>query len=300
MKTNTAARAKRPGGLRKKDWFDYANLLLLTLLMLIVLIPFYYTVIKSFMTEREFVQGGSLLWPREFTFINYEMVFAEKSLVRSFGNTLFNVVVGVAYSMFLTTTLAYGLSKKGYPGRGFFQGMIIFTMYFSGGLIPFFLLVKSLGLMGSRYAIIIPMGLSVFNVVIMRNFFEQLPPDLEEAARIDGAGPVRIFLQIALPLVKPAIATLVLFYAVDRWNEWFHASLFLSNSKLWPVQLQLRQILQVTKKFMTDIPAEAGLKPFSDGLKAAAMVITMVPIMMVYPFLQKYFVKGVMIGAIKS
>ena len=285
---------------KKIEGFDVFNIIILGILMLAVIMPFYYTTVKSFMTEREYVHGGLLLWPKDFTWINYEQVFAAKSLIRSFFNTLINVVLGVTYSMFLTTTLAYGLSKKGYPGRNLFQLLIVFTMFFSGGLIPFFLLVKSLGLIGSRFSIILPMGLSVFNMIIMRNFFEQLPHELEEAAEIDGASPLRIFIQIELPLVKPVIATLVLFYSVDRWNEWFYTSLFLPTSRLWPIQLQLRQILQVTRQFMKDIPSEAGLQPFSEGLKASAMVITMVPIMLVYPFLQRYFVKGVMIGAIKS
>lgn len=137
-------------------------------------------------------------------------------------------------------------------------------------------------------------------MIILRNFFEQLPPDLDEAATLDGAGPLRIFWTIDLPLVKPAIATLVLFYAVSRWNEWFHASLFLGNAKLWPMQLELRQILWSSSGIVDNIPPEAGRPAFSEGLKAAAVMVTMLPIMMVYPFLQRYFVKGVMIGAIKS
>ena len=221
-------------------------------------------------------------------------------MVRSFGNSVFYTVVGVIFSMFITTTLAYGLAKKGYPGRAFFQNMVIFTMYFSGGLIPFFLLVKQLGLINTRWAIIIPSACSIFNMIILRNFFEQLPPDLDEAATLDGAGPLRIFWTIDLPLVKPAIATLVLFYAVSRWNEWFHASLFLGNAKLWPMQLELRQILWSSSGIVDNIPPEAGRPAFSEGLKAAAVMVTMLPIMMVYPFLQRYFVKGVMIGAIKS
>ena len=137
-------------------------------------------------------------------------------------------------------------------------------------------------------------------MIILRNFFEQLPPDLEEAATLDGAGPLRIFWQIDLPLVKPAMATLVLFYAVGRWNEWFNASLFLGNAKYWPMQLELRQILWSSSSIAENIPPEAGRPAFSEGLKAAAVMLTMLPIMMVYPFLQRYFVKGVMIGAIKS
>ena len=285
---------------KKIETFDIVNVCVLTLLMLIVLIPFYLTIIQSFMTQQEYIMNSSTLWPKEPTLGNYRDIFVGSTMVRSFGNSVFYTVVGVIFSMFITTTLAYGLAKKGYPGRAFFQNMVIFTMYFSGGLIPFFLLVKQLGLINTRWAIIIPSACSIFNMIILRNFFEQLPPDLDEAATLDGAGPLRIFWTIDLPLVKPAIATLVLFYAVSRWNEWFHASLFLGNAKLWPMQLELRQILWSSSGIVDNIPPEAGRPAFSEGLKAAAVMVTMLPIMMVYPFLQRYFVKGVMIGAIKS
>ena len=292
--------AKKLRKRKKIETFDIVNVCVLTLLMLIVLIPFYLTIIQSFMTQQEYIMNSSTLWPKEPTLGNYRDIFVGSTMVRSFGNSVFYTVVGVIFSMFITTTLAYGLAKKGYPGRAFFQNMVIFTMYFSGGLIPFFLLVKQLGLINTRWAIIIPSACSIFNMIILRNFFEQLPPDLDEAATLDGAGPLRIFWTIALPLVKPAIATLVLFYAVSRWNEWFHASLFLGNAKLWPMQLELRQILWSSSGIVDNIPPEAGRPAFSEGLKAAAVMVTMLPIMMVYPFLQRYFVKGVMIGAIKS
>ena len=292
--------AKKLRKRKKIETFDIVNVCVLTLLMLIVLIPFYLTIIQSFMTQQEYIMNSSTLWPKEPTLGNYRDIFVGSTMVRSFGNSVFYTVVGVIFSMFITTTLAYGLAKKGYPGRAFFQNMVIFTMYFSGGLIPFFLLVKQLGLIYTRWAIIIPSACSIFNMIILRNFFEQLPPDLDEAATLDGAGPLRIFWTIDLPLVKPAIATLVLFYAVSRWNEWFHASLFLGNAKLWPMQLELRQILWSSSGIVDNIPPEAGRPAFSEGLKAAAVMVTMLPIMMVYPFLQRYFVKGVMIGAIKS
>lgn len=285
---------------KKRTTFDWINAIFLTILMLVILLPFYYTVVKSFMTEREFIMGGSLLWPEEPTLVNYKSILRTKAIWRSFGNTLFNVVLGVAYNMFITVTLAYGLSRKHFPGRRAIQNFVVFTMYFNGGLIPFFLVVKQLGLIGSRFSIILPFGLNVFNMIILRTFFEQLAPDLEEAARVDGAGPLRVFWQINLPMVKPALATIVLFYMVDRWNEWFYGSLFLGDGNLWTIQLQLRQILWATNAFASNIPAEAGRRIFSEGIKAASVVVTIFPIMCVYPFLQKYFVKGVMIGAVKS
>lgn len=294
------ARTEKPSRTRKITSFDGINVIILSCFMLVILLPFYYTVVKSFMTEKEFIMGSSLLWPEKVTFANYKSILQTKAIWRAFGNTLFNVVVGVTYNMVLTVTLAYGLSRKRFPGRAFIQNMIVFTMYFSGGLIPFFLVVKQLGLIGSRFSIIIPFGLNVFNMIILRTFFEQLPLDLGEAAKVDGAGPLRIFWQIDLPMVKPALATIVLFYMVDRWNEWFYGSLFLGDGNLWTIQLQLRQILWATNAFASNIPAEAGRQIFSEGIKASSVIVTILPIMCVYPFLQKYFVKGVMIGAVKS
>lgn len=180
--------AKKLRKRKKIETFDIVNVCVLTLLMLIVLIPFYLTIIQSFMTQQEYIMNSSTLWPKEPTLGNYRDIFVGSTMVRSFGNSVFYTVVGVIFSMFITTTLAYGLAKKGYPGRAFFQNMVIFTMYFSGGLIPFFLLVKQLGLINTRWAIIIPSACSIFNMIILRNFFEQLPPDLDEAATLDGAG----------------------------------------------------------------------------------------------------------------
>ena len=279
--------------------FDVVNITFLTILMLLVLIPFYYTIIKSFMTQQEYIMNSSALFPANPTFDNFRDVFREGTIFTSFANSLMYTVFGTIYSMFITTTMAFALSKRGYPGRAFFQNLVVITMYFGGGLIPFFLTVKGLGMMHSRLSVIIPIGFNVFNLIIMRTFFEQLGSDLEEAATIDGASMYRIFWQIDLPLIKPALATVTLFFAVSRWNEWFYSSLFLANDQ-WPLQVILRQILWSTGTFAGNIPIEAGRQTFSEGIKAASVVITMVPIMLVYPFMQKYFVKGVMIGAVKS
>mgnify|MGYP000919719852 CR=1 FL=1 len=284
----------------KLDSFDIVNIILLTILMLMVLIPFYYTIVISFMEQQEFIMGGFTLWANKPTIANYKDIVLYGGIGKAFYNSVVNTILGVCFSMFVTTTLAYGLSKKNYPGRTFIQNFVIFPMFFGGGLIPFFLTVKGLGLMNTRWAVIIPIGLSIFNAIILRNFFEQLPKDLEEAAIIDGASPLRIFIQIHLPLIKPALATIILFYAVDRWNEWFYSSLFLGDNDLWPMQVVLRQILYATEGMKKNIPPEARRDTFSEGIKAATVLLTMAPIMVVYPFLQKYFVKGIMIGAIKS
>jgi len=286
---------------RKWEAFDVVNVILLTVMLIVVVIPFYYVIVKSLVSQQDWtMSGGAMLYPKNPTLVNYRDVFASGQVWTGYKNAIINSVVGVFYSMFLTTTLAYALSKKAFPGRKLFQNMAIVPMFFTGGLIPLFLVVKSLGLTGSRWSVILPLGLSLYNMVIMRTFFEQVPHDLEEAAVIDGAGPFRIFAQIYLPLVKPALATLVLFYTVDRWNEWFYSSLFLGDGKLWPIQLVLRQILWATGSFAKVVPDLAGRKVFSQGIQAASVIITMLPIMCVYPFLQKHFVKGIMLGALKS
>ncbi|MDD6684067.1 MAG: carbohydrate ABC transporter permease [Clostridiales bacterium] len=286
--------------LHKTDWFDVLNVILLLLLGLIVIIPFYFTIIRSFLTQQEYVMSGTPLWPENPTIGNYRDIFIGTGMLRSFFNSVLYTVLGTAFSMFLATTMAYGLSKKNYPGRGLFQSMIIFTMYFGGGTVPFFLLLKDLGLYGNRYAVVIALAFNAFNMIILRNFFEALPPDLEEAAMLDGASPFRIFWQIVLPLMKPALATVTLYFVVDRWNEWFWSSLVLIDRDMWPMQLELRQIMWSSSAMAAEVPAELGRKTYAEGMKAAAVIVTMLPIMCIYPFLQKYFAKGVMIGAIKS
>ena len=271
---------------KKIEAFDVFLVLFLTLLMFVVLIPFYFTVIQSFMTQQEYIMNSVTWIPKEPTLKNYQDIFVATDMMRGFFNSVIYTVFGVLFSMFITTSLAYGLSRKNFPGRKLIQNMVVFTMYFGGGLIPFFLLVKQLNMINTRWAIIIPIALSVYNMIILRTFFEQLPPDLDEAAMLDGANPLRIFWQIDLPLVKPALATIVLFYAVGRWNEWFYASLFLTKARLWPMQLELRQILWSSAALVDNIPAELGRPSFSEGIKAAAVMVTMLPIMMVYPFLQ--------------
>lgn len=286
--------------LHKADWFDIFNILFLLLLGLIVIIPFYFTIIRSFLTQQEYVMSGTPIWPENPTIGNYRDISIGTGMLQSFFNSVLYTVLGTAFSMFLATTMAYGLSKKNYPGRGLFQSMIIFTMYFGGGTVPFFLLLKDLGLYGNRYAVVIALAFNAFNMIILRNFFESLPPDLEEAAMLDGASPLRIFLQIVLPLMKPALATVTLYFVVDRWNEWFWSSLVLIDRKLWPMQLELRQIMWSSSAMAAEVPAELGRKTYAEGMKAAAVIVTMLPIMCIYPFLQKYFAKGVILGAIKS
>jgi putative aldouronate transport system permease protein len=215
--------------------------------------------------------------------------------------TLLVVLIGVPYNLFMTLTMAYALSRRKFLGMNAIMNMIIFTMFFGGGLIPYYLLVKNLGLRDSIFAMIIPYGLNAFYMLICRNFFRTLPASLEESAYMDGANELRILWSIILPLSKPVIATVALFYAVDRWNEWWNGLLFIRDLDRQPLQLVLRNIIStIQSSDANGVPFAIRSVVFSEGVKMASIFVTMLPIMLVYPFLQKFFMKGILIGAIKS
>lgn len=283
----------------KKTPFDWLNIGLLSLLALIVIYPLYNTLLLSLSTEDVNANYPVLLYPHVVNFDNYESILKDATFIRSFLNSVIIVVCGVAYSMFLTVTCAYALSKKKFPGKAFVLNMIIICMFFDGGTIPSYLLVKNLGLISTYAAVILPVGMNVIFMIITRTHFQDIPAELSESAKIDGAGEIRVLAQILLPLSIPIIATFSLFYGVDRWNEWFSSLLYLKNDKLWPVQMYLRQLFSAS--LTTKVSMDASMKKnYAEGMKMAALFITMFPVMIIYPFLQKYFMKGMLIGAIKS
>ena len=298
-KNIAASRQKKPSGLSDKV-SDIVLVVICAAVMLIVAYPLYYVLVASFSDPYDVYAGKTFLLPSQFTLKGYQAVFADSALFSGFMNSIKYTVIGTIYSVVMIYLVAYPLSVKDLPGRKYISLFFVITMYFGGGVVPFFLLVKNLGLYGNRFAVVIALAFNAFNMIILRNFFESLPPDLEEAAMLDGASPFRIFWQIDLPLMKPALATVTLYFIVDRWNEWFWSNLLFLDSKMWPMQLELRQILWTSSALAADVPAELGRRTYADGMKAAAVIVTMLPIMCVYPFLQKYFAKGVMIGAIKS
>lgn len=263
-------------------------------------------VVNSFISEAEVARRGSfILWPQAIDLTAYKMLLANTDIIyQAYGVTIFRTVVGSFISLLFTVTLAYGLSKKNLPGNSFISGMIFFTMLFSGGLIPSFLLIKQLGLYDSIWVLIIPNLLSAWNMFLMRNFFRSIPQSLEEAATIDGANPIQTLFKVILPLSVPAIATIGLFYAVGHWNDWFTANIYINDLKLLPVQNIMRRIILSNDIGSMGGEMVAGLvgdtPPMPKTLKAAAMVIGTVPIMIVYPCLQKYFVKGVSVGSVKG
>ncbi len=269
---------------------------------LMILYPFYNVVIVSFMTEKEYVRTAFVLFPKELTLDAYMRVFSNARIWSGYRSTLLIVALGVPFNLFLTVTLAYALSKKSFPGKRFFNFLVVFTMYFSGGVIPLYLLVKDLGLMGSLASVIVTYGVSVYYMIIIKNYFLGIPDSLREAAQIDGANDLVIMLRIYLPMSTPVLATFLLFFLVDRWNSWYEGMLYLTDAKKWPLQLVLREIVATSQK--TEPGMAMGLlakrENFGMGIKMASVVVTMAPIMVAFPFLQKYFMRGMTMGAVKE
>ena len=274
--------------------------ILLTLIAVIMVIPFIYVIAASFATEAEIQTRPIFFIPDSPTLDAYARIFDMNDMgTRVFHSLLISVCVtaiGTFINLFFTTTMAYGLSRSNLIGKKPLLNMVLFTMVFGGGMIPLFLVVKGLGMYDTYAALILPGAISAYNMIIVRNFFMELPRELEEAASIDGCSDIGIFIKIALPLSLPCLATFGLFYAVGHWNNYFGALLYLEDSTKFPFQLVLRNIVMQTAETQTDPNA---LIP-EDTLKMAVIVFGTVPILIVYPFLQKHFAAGVMVGAVKG
>ena len=273
---------------------------LLTVLAIIMVVPFIYVIAASFAPEYEIQTRPLFLIPNNPTVDAYKRILDPNDMgtrvFRSLGISVVVTVVGTIINLFFTTTMAYGLSRNGLIGKGPLLKMVLFTMVFGGGMIPLFLVVRALGMYDTYAALILPGAISAYNMLIVRNFFMDLPAGLEEAASIDGCTDIGIFVKIALPLSLPVLATFGLFYAVGHWNNYFGALLYLNDQNKYPFQLVLRNIVMQSQETQTDPNA---LIP-EDTMKMAVIVIGTVPILIVYPFLQKHFAAGVMVGAIKG
>lgn len=282
--------------------------IILIILAFVSFYPFWNSLVISFNSGQDTMLGGITFWPRDFTLANYELVFQDKRLVNAFFISIIRTAVGTVLSVLATALLAYGLSKKELIGRRFFTIFLILTMFFSGGLIPTFLLVRGLGLMDSFWVMIIPTLISVWNMIIFRTFFKQLPAGLEESAKMDGCGYWATFFRIILPLSGPVIATLALFTAVFHWNDWFLPSIYITSENLIPIQTLLQKLLKANTVSQSmgqlDAGAAAQMARVTEvtgkSLSMAIMMVATIPIIMVYPFVQKYFVKGVLIGSLKE
>lgn len=292
-----ASRRKR----KRLGAFDAVVLVILGIWALLILYPFYNSLLVSFVTQAEYTREPFMLFPKHITWVNYEYVFHTNAIWEGFRTTLIVVILGLAYSMFLTLTIAYPLSKRSFPGKGFLLNFVILTMFFGGGLIPYYLLIKDLGMINSLASLIIPAGINTFYMLIVRNYFMSLPEELEESARIDGASDPVILWKIVLPISLPVIVTIGLFYSVDKWNDWFNGMLFIKDAHKLPLQTVLRNIISNTSvKGDSSVPPALQKQAFDDGVKMASILITMIPIMGVYPFVQKFFLKGIMLGALKG
>ncbi|AZM59404.1 MULTISPECIES: carbohydrate ABC transporter permease [unclassified Streptomyces] len=280
--------------------FQGVNGVILALVVLVTLYPFVNIVARSFSGEREIRSGDVTLWPKGFNLTTYEIVFSDSMFWRNYGNTVFYTVVSTAVAMVLTTCYAYVLSKKNLKGRGTLVGIAVFTMFFTGGLIPNYVLITSLGLKNSVWAIALPNAISVFNLLVMKAFFESLPNELEEAAQIDGLSTYGILLRIVLPLSKAVVATMVLFYSVSFWNSWFSAFLYMDRTELMPVTVYLRNLLAGATAGTGAGATTENLTQVDANIQSVTIVLTSLPILCLYPFVQRYFVSGVMLGAVKG
>lgn len=282
--------------------FDFFNMALMIILMFITVYPMFYILFASVSSYSQLmVHRGLLFMPLGFTTKAYESVFRNSLILKGYLNTLFVVLVGVTINVLMTSLGAYFLSRKGVMWKNHIMFMIIFTMFFSGGLMPFYFTVKGIGLENSLWALIIPVAMNTFNLIIMKTSFQAIPDSMEESAKIDGANDFIVLFKIILPLSLPVVAVMILYYGVGHWNAWFNAMIFLRDRNLYPLQLILREIL--IDNDASAMSSQAGMQDqeaIRETIKYAVIMVATLPIVSVYPFLQKYFVKGVLVGAVKG
>jgi putative aldouronate transport system permease protein len=283
-------------------WFDVTVYVLAAILFVIVLYPILFVLSASFSEPSAVISGKMVLWPVGFTLKAYTEVFHNHDVWIGYRNTLFYTVLGTIINLIMTTLAAYPLSRRDLPGRSIMMFAITFTMFFQGGLIPTFLIVKDLHMVNTFWALILPAAITTYNLIVMRTYFQtNIPWEMQEAAMIDGCSNIRLLWHIILPLSKPIIAVMVLFYAVSHWNAYFNALIYLRDRDLYPLQLVLREILISNQNaLMGDSTSMVDSLMLAETMKYALIIIASVPVLVLYPFAQKHFVKGVMIGSIKG
>lgn len=277
---------------------------LLSAVMLIVLYPLIYIISASFSDPQAVVSGKVILWPVDVTLRGYKAVFKNPKILTGFMNSFFYMGVGTVVNLIMTMLCAYPLSRKEFTARNKIAALFVFTMYFSGGLMPSYMIVNKLGLINTRWAMIIPSAMSTYNMIIARTYMvNSIPDELYEAAQIDGCSPFKYLLKVIVPLSKPILAVLALYYGIAKWNNYFDAMLYLNDASMQPLTIVLREILiqnQIDPTMLTDASALSKLQGMTELLKYAVIVVASVPVLAIYPFVQKYFVKGVAIGAVKG
>ncbi len=294
MKKNKSKRNKNTA-------FDIVIIVILALFSICCLYPFINILLTSFSTEADYLNSNILVIPRHFNIESYRYIFLEGGMLKSFGISGLVSICGVIYSMLLTSLGAYVLSKKRLPGQKIFFTMILITMFFGGGIIPFFFVLKSLKLYNSLLGLFIPFGISSYNMIVLRNFFVSVPDEVIESAKLDGASDFTILTRIVVPLSKAGFATIMLFYFVGFYNDWYWPMILIQNEDLYPLSLKLRNILSNAQAadYYKQINVDSGLL-YSKGQDSASIIVSLIPILVIYPFVQKYFVKGVMLGSVKS
>ena len=265
----------------------------------VTLFPIIHMLAVSLSSDRYVLQGKVGLIPKGFTIKMYQYVFDDKSLFRSYGNTIIYTVLGTIISLITTSAAAFALSKRRVIGHKLINGLILFTMFFGGGMIPTYLTVRDYGLLNTIWSVLLPGAVSTWNLIIMRSFFDAFPTEIEESGMIDGLTDIGIFIRLVLPLSKPVLATIGLYYAVGLWNNYFTPFIYLNDSKLYPLQIVLRTLLVSGSSNVSTVQS-GDVLVVEESLKYATVVVSITPIMIVYPFLQKYFVKGIMLGSVKG
>ena len=284
---------------RRISVFTVLNYAFFTLVALLCLLPYLHIIAKSFSSNTAVVSGKVAFWPVDFGLEVYKYVFQDSLFWSAFGNSVFVTVVGTLLSMVVTVFAAYPLSKPDFRGRRVILLLYVFSMLFYGGTVPIYVFMQSLGLLNTLWAIIVPFIISQYNMLVMKTFFEGLPAAIEESARIDGAGHMRILFSIVLPLSLPSLATIGLFYAVGYWNNYYHAMLFITRQEVKPMQLYLYELISTATR-VSELDPEMAMSVSSAGVQAGSILVGTLPILLLYPFAQKYFISGLTIGSVKG
>ncbi|MEK3719369.1 carbohydrate ABC transporter permease [Paenibacillus sp. FSL H8-0034] len=284
--------------------FDWIVNAILAIICILVLYPLLFVLVASFSSPEAVMRGEVWLWPTNITWIGYLRIFQNNEMLTGYVNTIVYTVVGTAINLIMSVAAAYPLSRKDFYGRNVIAAMMVFTMFFSGGMVPTYLLVKNLGMLNSMWALLIPGAVSVYNILIMRTFFANgIPYEMQEAASIDGCSNMTTLMRIVLPLSMPIIAVMILFYSVGHWNAYFNALIYLTDRDKYPLQLFLREILiqgQMQEMLGIGDDTQGQIVLEGEAIKYAVVIVANLPVLLLYPFLQKYFTKGVMIGAVKG
>lgn len=305
MANKTVATKKKPVHRQPCEWvLDICKVVFLAIVTIVTVYPFWNIFIVSINDPTDAVRGGLYFFPRVFSVLSYKEILGRSTFIHSIGVTLARTIVGTPLALLCTSMVAYSLSRKELVGRRFWNLMFVFTMYFGGGQVPYYMVLKNIGLLDTFWVFIFPLIMSVYNMILIRSYIESMPDELFEAVKIDGGNDLVVYWKIILPLAKPILMTVALFVAINQWNSWFDAYLYTSNQNLKPMQSILVEILNqyntgaTTSAQMSN--AKSGNTITPDSLRMAATMVATIPIICVYPFIQKYFVKGIMLGAVKG